>query len=144
MPVWVKSCIVLGAVYYWLLSTIGCCLLLVAVYYWLLSTIGCCLLLVAVYYWLLSTIGCCLLSVAVYYRLLSTIGCCLLSIAAAAATYRTGHFSCGICFSAYFRLLKSQKPFFIEILQKLNWFDAFGVSECLNWSYLVLICLDWS
>ena len=38
---------------------IGCCLLLVAVYYWLLSTIGCCLLLGAVYYWLLSTIGCC-------------------------------------------------------------------------------------
>ena len=33
--------------------TIGCCLLLIAVYYWLLSTIGCCLLLVAVYYWLL-------------------------------------------------------------------------------------------
>ena len=73
------TCIVLGAVLYWLLSTIGCCLrvsdffkrlismsvrakaciVLGAVLYWLLSCIGCCLLLVAVYYWLLSTIDCC-------------------------------------------------------------------------------------
>ena len=74
MPVRVKACIVLGAVLYWLLSTIGCCfrvsvffkrlismpvrvkasIVLAAVYYWLLSTIVCCcLLLVPVYCWLL-------------------------------------------------------------------------------------------
>ena len=115
MPVRVKACIVK--------YSIGCCLVLVAVYYWLLSTIGCCLLLVAVYYWLLSTIGCCLLLVAVYYWLLQLQ---LQLQPIGQVVFRA------FLFLPYFRLFKSEKPFFIEILQKLTRLTLFGSPNILT------------
>ena len=73
MPVRVKACIVLAAVFYWLLSTIGCCFRVSVFFKRLISMpvrVKACIVLAAVLYWLLSTIGCCLLLVAVYYWLL--------------------------------------------------------------------------
>ena len=62
MPVRVKACIVLGAVLYWVLSTVGFRFRVSVVFLTPdqytcsgknLYSIGCCLVMVAVYYWLL-------------------------------------------------------------------------------------------